>query len=277
VHMFGEQTGGGGGARDMNSGCEKRGDEGAEAGRRGEGGTLTEPAFSLFAKVTCLTMCCERFHSYNNTLPPATLYLCVHVIVQVTVFMALLVLDAKRLSQSRLDCLPCLRVPYRDATGAWVHDDVNSDDYDTDNGYTPALPGPLNPASGLLTGLNRALGRGGVQGSAGTGQEAGEVYYPPQQELPPVPGQQQQQQQQQHGGGGGYRGVVGMGEGVAGGSNRLGVLPGVTKSGPGLLHGDRISLQSLLQVGDDGGRGLLVCVGGWGMGVGWGWGGEGCV
>jgi hypothetical protein len=36
---------------------------------------------------------------------------------QVTVFMALLVLDAKRLAQSRLDCLPCLRVPYRDATG----------------------------------------------------------------------------------------------------------------------------------------------------------------
>lgn len=38
--------------------------------------------------------------------------------IQVTVFMALLVLDAKRLAQSRLDCLPCLRVPYRDATGA---------------------------------------------------------------------------------------------------------------------------------------------------------------
>jgi hypothetical protein len=37
--------------------------------------------------------------------------------VQVTVFMALLVLDAKRLAQSRLDCLPCLRVPYRDASG----------------------------------------------------------------------------------------------------------------------------------------------------------------
>jgi len=123
------------------------------------------------------------------------------VIVQVTVFMALLVLDAKRMSQSRLDCLPCLRVPYRDATGAWVHDDVNSDDYDTDNGYTPAPRGPLNPASGLLTGLNRALGRGGVQGSAGTGQEGSEVYYPPQQELPPVA----QQQQQGGGGGGGYR------------------------------------------------------------------------
>ena len=33
--------------------------------------------------------------------------------------MSLLVLDAKRLAQSRLDCLPCLRVPYRDATGAF--------------------------------------------------------------------------------------------------------------------------------------------------------------
>jgi hypothetical protein len=39
---------------------------------------------------------------------------------QVTVFMALLVLDAKRLAQSRLDCLPCLRVPYRDVTGMVV-------------------------------------------------------------------------------------------------------------------------------------------------------------
>lgn len=38
---------------------------------------------------------------------------------QVTVFMSLLVLDAKRLAQSRLDCLPCLRVPYRDTTGGF--------------------------------------------------------------------------------------------------------------------------------------------------------------
>lgn len=55
-------------------------------------------------------------HSLSTSLlshltPPA------HAHVQVTVFMALLVLDAKRLAQSRLDCLPCLRVPYRDATG----------------------------------------------------------------------------------------------------------------------------------------------------------------
>jgi hypothetical protein len=51
---------------------------------------------------------------------PCCAMLCCAVLchaVQVTVFMALLVLDAKRLAQSRLDCLPCLRVPYRDATG----------------------------------------------------------------------------------------------------------------------------------------------------------------
>ena len=127
--------------------------------------------------------------------------------------------------------------------GAWVYEDVNSDDYDTDNGYTPAPPGPLNPASGLLTGLNRALGRGGVQGSGAAGEQgSGDVYYPPQQELPPVAGGQQQQQ------GGSRRGVAAMGEGGPGSSHRLAVMPGVTKSGPGLLHGDRISLQSLLQV-----------------------------
>jgi hypothetical protein len=66
--------------------------------------------------------------------------------------------------------------------GAWVYEDINSDDYDTDTGYTPAPPGPLNPASGLLSGLNRALGRGGAQqGSAGPGQDPGEVYFAPQQ------------------------------------------------------------------------------------------------
>lgn len=35
---------------------------------------------------------------------------------------------------------------------------------------------------------------------------------------------------------------------ASGGIPTIGVLPGVTKSGPGLLHGDKISLQSLLQV-----------------------------
>lgn len=130
--------------------------------------------------------------------------------------------------------------------GAWVYEDVNSDDYDTDTGYTPAPPGPLNPASGLLSGLNRAMGRGGsagVQGSGTTGPDPGEVYYAPQQELPPAAGQQQQQQ----GAGGGRRGA-GVGNGGPASPGRLGVLPGVTKSGPGLLHGDKISLQSLLQV-----------------------------
>ncbi|KAF6262418.1 multidrug efflux transporter AcrB transmembrane domain-containing protein [Scenedesmus sp. NREL 46B-D3] len=45
-------------------------------------------------------------------------------ILQVTVFMALLVLDSRRLQQSRLDCLPCVRVPYRDTYGHWVYDDA---------------------------------------------------------------------------------------------------------------------------------------------------------
>jgi hypothetical protein len=143
-----------------------------------------------------------------------------------------------------------------------VYEDVNSDDYETDNnGYTPAPPGPLNPASGLLSGLNRAMGRGlgggGVQGSGAAGPDPGEVYYAPQQELPPVAGQQQQQQQ---GAGGGRRGAGVMGDGGRASPGRLGVLPGVTKSGPGLLHGDKISLQSLLQVGHGG---FMCCCAAW--------------
>jgi hypothetical protein len=40
-----------------------------------------------------------------------------------------------------------------------VYEDVNSDDYETDS-YAQVPSGPLNPASGLLSGL---LGRGGAQ------------------------------------------------------------------------------------------------------------------
>lgn len=41
-----------------------------------------------------------------------------------------------------------------------MYEDVNSDDYETDAGYAQVPPGPLNPASGLLSGL---LGRSGTQ------------------------------------------------------------------------------------------------------------------
>jgi hypothetical protein len=69
------------------------------------------------------------------------------------------------------------------------------------------------------------------------------------QELPPAAGQQQQQPS------GGRRGagVSAMGADGVPISPAAGVLPGVTKSGPGLLHGDKISLQSLLQVRGPGG------------------------
>lgn len=134
-------------------------------------------------------------------------------------------------------------------SGAWVYEDVNSDDYDTDSGYTPAPPGPLNPASGLLSGLNRVLGRAGPQqGGAGDTADSGEVYFPPQQELPLVAGTAAGQQQQQQGGSSGSRRSAAAAATAPGGIPTTGVLPGVTKSGPGLLHGDKISLQSLLQV-----------------------------
>jgi hypothetical protein len=48
----------------------------------------------------------------------------------VTVFVALLALDTRRIERRRLDCLPCVVVPYRDAGGHWVFDapDDDSDD-----------------------------------------------------------------------------------------------------------------------------------------------------
>jgi hypothetical protein len=44
------------------------------------------------------------------------------------VFVAFLALDTRRVEQRRLDCLPCLRVPYLDANGHWVFDALDSDD-----------------------------------------------------------------------------------------------------------------------------------------------------
>jgi Niemann-Pick C1 protein len=48
--------------------------------------------------------------------------------LQVTAFVALLALDTRRIEQGRLDCAPCVRVPYLDAAGQWVHDALSSDD-----------------------------------------------------------------------------------------------------------------------------------------------------
>jgi Niemann-Pick C1 protein len=44
------------------------------------------------------------------------------------VFVAFLALDTRRVEQRRLDCLPCLRVPYLDANGHWVFDALDSED-----------------------------------------------------------------------------------------------------------------------------------------------------
>eukprot|EP00878_Enallax_costatus_P015127 GHUV01015839.1.p1 GENE.GHUV01015839.1~~GHUV01015839.1.p1 ORF type:complete len:1041 (+),score=174.75 GHUV01015839.1:474-3596(+) len=172
-------------------------------------------------------------------------------ILQVTVFVALLVLDTTRLHHNRLDCLPCVRVPYRDTSGNWVHDDVSEDE----ESYEPLNPNPGGRSRGQgpdrrgwgLGNLN-IPGFGGARSDhQGSSQDPGEMYYAPQQQQLPtsaaaaagdgaVPEIGVQQQQQQ---------VL---RSDLGGSRRMsGVLPGVTHQGPGLLHGDKVSLQSLLQ------------------------------
>lgn len=50
-------------------------------------------------------------------------------------FVALLALDTRRLEQRRLDCLPCIRVPYIDEHGQWVHDDISEPDDDPQDHY----------------------------------------------------------------------------------------------------------------------------------------------
>jgi hypothetical protein len=163
----------------------------------------------------------------------------VYACVQVTVFMALLVLDSRRLQQSRLDCLPCIRIPYRDAYGHWVYDDVSDNEDDESHQGLAAAAGAFGggqswglPGFSALRGL---AGSGGQQqGSAAA--DPGEMYFAPQQQLPPPAA----------------AAAAGFfeGDGERLTSSPLPtVLPGVTKSGPGLLHGDKISLQSLLQVG----------------------------
>jgi hypothetical protein len=150
--------------------------------------------------------------------------------MQVTLFMALLVLDLRRLQQSRLDCLPCIRVPYRDTSGHWVYDDVSENEDDDHQGSAAAGRSWGLPGFGALRGL---AGGGQQQGSA---TDLGEMYFAPQQQLPPAS----------------PAAAAAAGHDV--GEEQLTpsplptVLPGVTKSGPGLLHGDKISLQSLLQV-----------------------------
>lgn len=175
--------------------------------------------------------------------------------LQVTVFMALLVLDNRRLQHNRLDCLPCIRVPYRDVSGNWVHDDVSDDEE-----YEPLNPGsnPDNSTSGVLNGIARRLGalnipgfRGANRGQRRSTQGPGEMYYAPQQQLLRTSagaaavgdaGSGEIRVHQQH------RQQQGLVRGRRGSEHVPEVLPGVTHKGPGLLHGDKISLQSLLQV-----------------------------
>jgi Niemann-Pick C1 protein len=52
--------------------------------------------------------------------------------LQVTAFVALIAVDARRVEQRRVDCFPLLRVPYLDAQGHWVYLDTAADD-DEDN------------------------------------------------------------------------------------------------------------------------------------------------
>jgi hypothetical protein len=190
------------------------------------------------SRLDCLP-CIVCSHCYAVSRP--------HLFVQVTVFMALLVLDSRRLQQSRLDCLPCIRVPYRDASGHWVYDDVSENEEDEHQGSTAAAAG-TRPSWGLPGfGALRGLAGGGQQ--QGSASDPGEMYFAPQQQLPPAS-------------------AAAAAGGVEFGEERLTplplptVLPGVTKSGPGLLHGDKISLQSLLQVGVGwfGGTCYLICI-----------------
>jgi hypothetical protein len=144
--------------------------------------------------------------------------------------MALLVLDSRRLQQSRLDCLPCIRVPYRDASGAWVYDDVSENEDDDHQGSAAA--GSHRPWG--LPGIRALRGLAGDGQQQGSAADPGEMYFAPQQQLPPAA-------------------AAAAGHDAFDGERLTPsplptVLPGVTKSGPGLLHGDKVSLQSLLQV-----------------------------
>ncbi|KAF8057679.1 NPC1 [Scenedesmus sp. PABB004] len=131
-------------------------------------------------------------------------------LLQVTVFMSLLVLDARRAAQSRLDCLPCVRVPYLDDAGMWVYDDVDTEEEEETGGAGGYAP---------------------LGGSGARRGDPGDEYYAPQQELPPSS----------------TAGPDGARRRGRAASPPPAALPGVTKAGPGLLHGERVSLQSLLQ------------------------------
>ncbi len=78
---------------------------------------------------------------------------------QVTAFVALLALDTRRLEQRRIDCLPCLRIPYLDEEGTWVHDDLSEDDADT----------PLYDSYPAASGASPGDAGDGVRGSGGGG------------------------------------------------------------------------------------------------------------
>jgi hypothetical protein len=91
---------------------------------------------------------------------------------QITVFVALLALDTRRIEQRRLDCFPCLRVPYLDDNGHWVHDALDSDDGD-DLGQSAPGWGQEGDAyfapQPLLGDDGEAMGGGGGGGGGGVG------------------------------------------------------------------------------------------------------------
>jgi hypothetical protein len=182
-----------------------------------------------------------------------------HTHTQVTAFMSLLVLDTRRIAQSRLDCLPCLRVPYRDADGAWVHDDLSSEE--DDDYEARSRPHVMGAATGAA--------------AAGAAQDdPSGVFYAPAP-LPPLSAAAAQATDSaaaSHGAAAMERGQAGaaaaaaayQGSGGAGAGQHCGpsvphALPGVSKAGPGLLHGDSVSLQSLLQVCSNMFMRLLSC------------------
>jgi Niemann-Pick C1 protein len=105
--------------------------------------------------------------------------------MQVTVFVALLVLDTKRMEQQRLDCAPCVRVPMLDTQGHWVYPDLSEDegDEDLEGVYYPPQSQLLDSLGGHSSGAEddyvpvAAAGPGGG-GRGGGHPRFGEVHIP---------------------------------------------------------------------------------------------------
>jgi Niemann-Pick C1 protein len=109
--------------------------------------------------------------------------------MQVTVFVALLVLDTRRMDQQRLDCAPCVRVPMLDTQGHWVYPDMSEDegDEDLEGVYYPPQSQLLDSLGGHSSGAedefvpvsSAGAGGGGGGGRRGGGHPRfGEVHIP---------------------------------------------------------------------------------------------------